>query len=388
MGWTESLRMGGVLPFLLTLALAPLPSIEAGPVQKVFPAYPLPSLNLPLPGVRRAVYLSNGHITVAHVVMEVAPAPAERLLETARKGVRQAFEEKRNLTEVDISLYPAPYQGPEGPLPLLTASVPKDRLEDFLKEGLKYERLWLNPSPGPPNREPDLEPEAGLVFQGSKPLLVREQVEQTLASRAGPRGRVIYHGDPATNRVALTFDDAPHPLFTPLLLDTLARLHLKATFFVIGRNAVAYPYFVRDLVQAGHELGNHTFHHLRLPKLPPDEIREEISACSEVLYALTQERVRYFRPPGGRYSREVLRIGRELGLTTVFWTDDPGDYQNLPEDTLKKRLFSRLRPGGIVLLHDNVVGSLHLLPSLAHLAQEKGLALGTVTHLVSLQAQR
>ncbi|MER3603486.1 MAG: polysaccharide deacetylase family protein, partial [Thermus sp.] len=86
---------------------------------------------------------------MAHVVMEVAPAPAERLLETARKGVRQAFEEKRNLTEVDISLYPAPYQGPEGPLPLLTASVPKDRLEDFLKEGLKYERLWLNPSPGP-----------------------------------------------------------------------------------------------------------------------------------------------------------------------------------------------------------------------------------------------
>lgn len=314
--------------------------------------------------------------------------PAERLLETAQKGVRQAFEEKRNLTEVDISLYPAPYQGPEGPLPLLTASVPKDRLEDFLKAGLKYERLWLNPSPGPPNRKPDLEPEAGLVFQGSKPLLVREQVEQTLASRAGPRGGVIYHGDPATNRVALTFDDAPHPLFTPLLLDTLARLHLKATFFVIGHNAVAYPYFVRDLVKAGHELGNHTFHHLRLPKLPPEQIREKITACSEVLLALTGERVRYFRPPGGRYSREVLHIARELGLTTVFWTDDPGDYQNLPEPTLKARLFRHLRPGGIILLHDNVVGTLDILPSLGQLAQTRGLSLGTVSHLVQFQAHR
>ncbi|MGQ9735459.1 MAG: hypothetical protein ACUVUP_02555 [Thermaceae bacterium] len=89
-----SLRMEGVLPFLLTLALAPLPSIEAGPVQKVFPAYPLPSLKLPLPGVRQAVYLSNGHITVAHVVMEVTPAPAERLLEMAQWGIRRVFEEK------------------------------------------------------------------------------------------------------------------------------------------------------------------------------------------------------------------------------------------------------------------------------------------------------
>ncbi len=380
--------MDGVLPILLTLALTPLPSIEAGPVHKPLPAPSLPPLELPLPGVRQAVFLTNGHITVAHVLMEAAPAPANRLLEMAKGAVRQAFQVKEGLAEVDVSLYAAPYQGPEGPLPLLTASVPKGRLEEFLRLGFKYDRLWLNPSLGPPRLGPDLEAEAGRVFQGPKPLLVRERVEQTLASRLGPRGGVIYHGDPATNRVALTFDDAPHPLFTPLLLDTLAQLHLRATFFVIGWNAVAYPYFVRDLVQAGHDLGNHTFHHLRLPKLPPDEIREEISACSEVLYSLTQERVRYFRPPGGRYSREVLRIARELGLTTVFWTDNPGDYQNLPEDTLKKRLFSRLRPGGIVLLHDNVVGSLHLLPRLAHLAQEKGLALGTVTHLVSLQAQR
>ncbi|MGQ9735460.1 MAG: polysaccharide deacetylase family protein [Thermaceae bacterium] len=198
----------------------------------------------------------------------------------------------------------------------------------------------------------------------------------------------MYRGDPETNRVALTFDDAPHPLFTPLLLDTLARLRLKATFFVIGRNAVAYPYFVRDLVKAGHELGNHTFHHLRLPELPPEQIREEIAACSEALLALTGEHVRYFRPPGGRYSREVLRIARELGLTTVFWTNDPGDYQSLPDPALKARLFRRLRPGGIILLHDNVVGTLGILPSLSQLAQTRGLSLGTVSHLVQFQAQQ
>lgn len=373
---------------LLALLLAPLPSIEGGPVEKRFPSSPLPALELPLPGVRQAVYLDNGHIRVAHVLLEARPAPAERLWEMAQEAVRQAFQARKGLAEVDVSLYPAPYQGPQGPLPLLTASVPRNRLEDFLRLGLRFDRLWVNPDPSPPKRSPVLEPEAGPVFHGPKPLLAREQVEQTLASRLGPRGGVVYHGNPATHRVALTFDDAPHPLFTPLLLDTLARLHLKATFFVIGRNAMAYPYFVRDLVQAGHELGNHTFHHLRLPGLPPEAIREEIATCSKVLLDLTGESVRYFRPPGGRYSREVLRIARELGLTTVFWTDDPGDYQNLPEALLKERLFRHLRPGGIVLLHDNVAGTLALLPPLARLAEEKGLSLGTVSHLTGVQARR
>ncbi|WP_153186167.1 polysaccharide deacetylase family protein, partial [Thermus scotoductus] len=165
------------------------------------------------------------------------------------------------------------------------------------------------------------------------------------------------------------------------LLDTLKRLGLKATFFVIGRNAEAYPYFVRDMVAQGHELGNHTYHHLRLPALPEEAIREEIEACNQVLLRLTGQSPRYFRSPGGRYSPAVLRIASELGLTTVFWTDDPGDYAGLPLGVLEARLSAHLRPGGIVLLHDNVGASLQVLPAFARLAKERGLRLGPVSQL-------
>ncbi len=156
---------------------------------------------------------------------------------------------------------------------------------------------------------------------------------------------------------------------------------MKATFFVIGRNAEAYPYFVRDLVAAGHELGNHTYHHVRLPGLSQEAIREEILRCNEVLEDLTGASPRYFRPPGGRFDRTVLRVTRELGLTTVFWTDDPGDYAGLSPQTLEARLQAHLRPGGIVLLHDNVRATLEVLPLFLRLAKARGLALGPVSGL-------
>lgn len=177
----------------------------------------------------------------------------------------------------------------------------------------------------------------------------------------------------------------PIPFFTPLLLDLLKREGIKATFFVIGRNAEAYPYFIRDLVAAGHELGNHTYHHVHLPGLEPSEIRKELLLCNQVLERLTGVVPRYFRPPGGRYDRTVLQVARDLGLTTVFWTDDPGDYAGLSLPVLEKRLEDHLRPGGIVLLHDNVANTLRVLPVFIRKARAQGLALGTVEGLVLAQ---
>ncbi|MEZ0348065.1 MAG: polysaccharide deacetylase family protein [Thermus sp.] len=325
----------------------------------------------------RAVYLGNGHIEAAHVVLETQARNPEVLLRLAQQAVEEAWRARPSLAEVDLSLYGAPYRAED--LPLLTASVPQGRAREFLalREPRGYDRLWLNPgktgfSPPEPVLEDKPHPE------GPESFRAKERATQLLQSRTGPRAGVIYHGDPGRPFAALTFDDAPHPLFTPLLLDLLARSGVKATFFVIGRNAEAYPYFVRDLVAAGHELGNHTYHHVRLPKLPPEEVRRELLLCNQVLAAITGTTPRYFRPPGGRYSPEVLRIARELGLATVFWTDDPGDYAGLAPGVLERRLEAHLRPGGIVLLHDNVVGTLEVLPFFLRKAKERGLVLGPV----------
>jgi peptidoglycan/xylan/chitin deacetylase (PgdA/CDA1 family) len=370
---------------MLALLLAPLPLVEGEAPAKLPPQASLPALEVTLPQVVRAVYLGNGHIEVGHVVLQVSQGGnPPGLLRLAQEAAQEAFRARPQLAEVDLSLYPAPYQGP-GELPLFTASVPKGRLGEFLalREPSGYERLWWNPGlrqktplePLMEDRPRLLEPEAHRA---------KERAEQLLSSRVGYRGGVFYHGDPTRPYAALTFDDAPHPLFTPLLLDLLRRLGLRATFFAIGRNAEAYPYFVRDLVVAGHELGNHTYHHVRLPGLSEEEIRQELLLTNQVLERLTGQAPRYFRPPGGRYNRHVLQVARALGLTTVFWTDDPGDYADLPPGVLERRLEAHLRPGGIILLHDNVPGTLQVLPLFVQRSQARGLALVPVGELAGL----
>jgi len=266
--------------------------------------------------------------------------------------------------------------------------VPRTRLEAFQRLTLanlkSYDRLWLNPRDQiyGPFRTPTDELETNLQFQGSPVQLKAQRLEQAAAAlQGGVVGSRFYHGDPAVPLAALTFDDAPHPLYAPLLLDTLRRAGVKATFFCIGRNALAYPYFVRDMVRDGHEIGNHTFHHVRLNNLDKSTVLMEIQSANQVLERITGRPVRYFRPPGGRFSPTVLEVVRELNMTIVFWTDDPGDFQNLPDTTLENRLERKLRPGGIVLLHDNVLSTIEVLPDFLRLAERRGIRLGTVDEL-------
>ncbi|WP_243026973.1 polysaccharide deacetylase family protein [Thermus albus] len=365
------------------LALAPIPYVEGAAPPKALPAESLPALVLHLPGLVKANYLDNGHIEVAQLLLQVpGPVTPEDLLHLAQKALKEAIEARPSLAEVDLSLYPAPYAF-NTELPLFTASVPRGRVQEFLslRKPFGYERLWLRSGHAP------LKPQEEILedwprLEGPEAYRAKEKAEQLLSTRTGFRGSVLYHGNPLLPYAALTFDDAPHPLFTPLLLDLLKRLGLKATFFVIGRNAEAYPYLVRDLVAAGHELGNHTYHHLRLPGLPEEEIRQEILQCNRVLEQISGSPPHLFRPPGGRFNRTVLQVAKDLGLVTVFWTDDPGDYAGLPRPVLESRLLGHLRPGGIILLHDNVLATLRVLPHLAHKAHTRGLTLGPVGGLL------
>ena len=208
-------------------------------------------------------------------------------------------------------------------------------------------------------------------------------LEQTAASQQGGvvAGR-LYHGSPSRPIVALTFDDAPHPLYAPLLLDSLRRAGVRATFFCIGRNAEAYPYFVREMVREGHEVGNHTYHHIRLNKLDETSVTNEITQANQVLQGIVGKPITYFRPPGGRFSPTVLRVVQRLGMTLAFWTDDPGDFDNIGQAPLETKLLTNLRPGGIVLLHDNVLQTIVVLPRFLGLASREGFRLGTVSDLV------
>jgi peptidoglycan-N-acetylglucosamine deacetylase len=371
---------------------------EPGARQPVAPGFktvrPLPELKLEprIPELAKLEYLGNGHIEVANALLLVRGARGrlEVILPLAQSVAKRALAARPRLNEVDISIYRREdYAGFGGPSPYFTASVPRDRLSAFLKltpNATDYDRLWINPkTPAPPERDASGATDPGVIevnptLEGSSGDVQAQQALQVEQMQTGfkPAHLAYYHGLPNSKRVALTFDDAVHPMYAPLLLDALERGKAKATFFVVGRNVEAYPYFVRDLDRAGHELANHTFHHVRLNNLPDAVIRDELDRTNRIISGITGKSVRFFRPPGGRYSSRVLQIARDLGMTTAFWTDDPGDFNNPGEVMLEKRTLGRIRRGGIILLHDNAQETAPILFEVLKDARAKGFELVTL----------
>lgn len=184
----------------------------------------------------------------------------------------------------------------------------------------------------------------------------------------------LLHGDPRQKRIALTFDDGPHPAYTPKLLQILAQHRVPATFFVVGEQAEKHPELVRQAAAQGHTIGNHTYHHVSLPKIPLEYVADEIKACGEVIQAATGTFPHWFRPPGGEYNRHIAEIAEALGYTMALWTDDPGDHAFPGEDVLYDRTTARATNGGIILLHDGVDQTLRALPRLIEALRKRGFA--------------
>lgn len=179
-----------------------------------------------------------------------------------------------------------------------------------------------------------------------------------------PSARVLTRGDQRRKVVTLTFDDGPHPDFTPGLLKILADQKVKATFFVVGEMVEKYPAMAKAIVAGGHEIANHTFSHVNLSKLPPYLVRVEYRAASDVVQKVTGKRPLYARPPGGQMNASVLEAATLEGMTTVLWNVDPGDYANPGEDILMRNITRTLSNGAIILLHDGSTQMRDLLPNL------------------------
>lgn len=216
------------------------------------------------------------------------------------------------------------------------------------------------------------------VYKSIPELLAQHETELS----RGLRYRKIIHGDRTRKWVALTFDDGPHPGYTPQILSILEKYGVRATFFVVGKQAEQYPNLVRQQYEAGHSIGNHTYHHVNLTRIPPTDVAAEIKACGEVIRSITGKPPYLFRPPGGDYDKNVAEVAEALGYWIVLWTDDPGDYANPPEQVLNERLFSRLGNGGIILLHDGIAETIQLLPRLIEYLQSRGYQLVTVDEMI------
>jgi peptidoglycan/xylan/chitin deacetylase (PgdA/CDA1 family) len=151
---------------------------------------------------------------------------------------------------------------------------------------------------------------------------------------------------------ALTFDDGPHPVFTPALLEVLARHRARATFFMVGVAAAARPDLVEQVRGAGHEVANHTYHHAPLATLGHRGRRAEIRACHR---ALASSRPRLFRAPFGALSAGADLDAMLLGYRSVSWSVDVGDWWNDDASSMAADLVRRTAPGSVVLLHDSLL---------------------------------
>lgn len=170
-------------------------------------------------------------------------------------------------------------------------------------------------------------------------------------------GRTLIAGDDPS-QVALTFDDGPNDAATPELLEVLARHGVRATFFAIGDFARARPEIVRQVVAAGHLLGNHTMDHPRLSTQTAARVRRELAECNAALEEITGAAVKFFRPPYGARRPAVLRVARELGLVPVLWNVTGHDWEPIGVERILGNLESgiarnrRRGRGSNLLLHD------------------------------------
>jgi hypothetical protein len=148
---------------------------------------------------------------------------------------------------------------------------------------------------------------------------------------------------------ALTFDDGPHPEFTPRLMDILKKYEARATFFMVGEAAQRFPELVRRVAQAGHAIGNHSWDHASFPFISRRERQEQIKACQQ---AITPYGQRLFRPPYGEQNAVSRLDPLWLGYQVIGWNLEVGDWWDHDPYRMADLLVRRLRPGHIVLLHD------------------------------------
>ncbi|OKO81887.1 chitooligosaccharide deacetylase NodB [Bradyrhizobium sp. NAS96.2] len=153
--------------------------------------------------------------------------------------------------------------------------------------------------------------------------------------------------------VYLTFDDGPHSICTPDVLDVLAVHNAPATFFVIGVYAGEQPDLIRRIIAEGHEVANHTMSHPNLSECEPAEVRHEILAASATIRSVCPgASLRHMRAPYGAWTQEVLDASEIAGLAAVHWSVDPRDWSRPGADTIVDTVMASVRPGAIVLLHD------------------------------------
>jgi peptidoglycan-N-acetylglucosamine deacetylase len=190
-----------------------------------------------------------------------------------------------------------------------------------------------------------------------KPAPVRRKEVRTLDD-LGP-------GRPPRS-IALTIDDGPHPAWTPRILDVLAEHEVTATFFLIGEQVTLFPKMARRVADAGHLLCNHTMHHpIPFARLSGKRIIREIDEAHARIADITGAAPKFFRAPGGDWSKRVFEKVAEYGMIPIGWDVDPSDWRRPGVGHIRRTMMGS-KAGAILLCHDGGGDRSQTLAALRH----------------------
>ena len=193
--------------------------------------------------------------------------------------------------------------------------------------------------------------------------------------------QVVRRIDVATPLVAITFDDGPHPTFTPIALDVLAKHGARSTFFFPGSRVERLGELVKRVCDAGHEIGAHGYSHKNLVSLGYARAYEELSKSQEAIRGATGKTSPYLRPPYGEYDQTVLKAAGECGFRySVMWNVDPRDYASSPS-AIVQSVLKHVAPGNIILFHEVTPSTTEALDLVIKGIMARELLLGTITDL-------
>lgn len=213
-----------------------------------------------------------------------------------------------------------------------------------------------------------------------------QSMPQTFAGR-GPITRgaaaTITRIPTAQPLVAMTFDDGPHPSLTPQLLDMLRARGIRATFYVIGRNAARYPQILQRMVAEGHEIGNHTWSHPSLHGHSDASVLSQVDRTNRAVYDAVGRPPVTMRPPyGNLYDRQRLMLFQTRSMPTVLWSVDPLDWQRPGSSVVSQRIVANCHSGAVILAHDIHRATVRAMPSALDGVTGRGFRFVTMSELI------
>ncbi|MDE6738964.1 MAG: polysaccharide deacetylase family protein [Lachnospiraceae bacterium] len=182
-----------------------------------------------------------------------------------------------------------------------------------------------------------------------------------------------------SKKIAITFDDGPHPYYTEQLLDGLKEREVKATFFVTGKHVEQYPELIERMYEEGHLIGNHTYSHLQLNRNNGESFKEELIKTNELIEEVTGQEVQYVRPPYGSWDK---KFEKELNMFPVLWNIDPLDWCSDNVACIVQKVTSKAKENSIILMHDEYKSTVTAALQIIDALQKEGYEFVTVDEIL------